>query len=396
MHQFGLSDVRGDTRVRAALGFPHVRETGMDDARGVFAAAERCYAAAAAPGLWPQAIDAIVELLRARHGFLHVESAGRSFNVHARVDAADVARLYAPEAMRIGAPLFGLIPHGVAVRSELLSDREFARSQAYNELFRPLGGFHSVHLRRPNPSQAFMVSICRGPRAPGFSVETTATLRALEPHIATALALHHRLDTAEGWSASLTRTLDRLETGVILTDAAARPLLANARATRILAERDGLSCTGAALAAAQPRVTQELRRAVQLAGGTGAEVSEQRLRLDRPSGRAPLLLAVAPIWRLDRSIAGLPSARVAVFITESDVSGAIDRTAVTDTFRLTQREADVALLLASGHDLIGVAAELGLTHSTVRSHLKRVFDKTDVHSQAALLALLRGFVAPSS
>jgi len=36
-----------------------------------------------------------------------------------------------------------------------------------------------------------------------------------------------------------------------------------------------------------------------------------------------------------------------------------------------------------------------LSHSTVRSHLKRVFDKTDVHSQAALLALLRGFVAPS-
>ena len=84
-----------------------------------------------------------------------------------------------------------------------------------------------------------------------------------------------------------------------------------------------------------------------------------------------------------------------MFITEADVSGAIDRTAVADTFRLTQREADVALLLAAGHDLIGVAAQLGLSHSTVRSHLKRVFDKTDVHSQAALLALLRGFVAPS-
>jgi DNA-binding CsgD family transcriptional regulator len=366
----------------------------MDDARGVLAAAEQCFAAAAAPDLWPQALDAVVELLGGEHGFLHVESAGGGFNVHARLDGAAVAHLYAPEAMRLGAPLYRLVPDGIAVRSEVLSDREFARSPAYNELFRPLGGFHSVHLRRPNPKQPFMVSVCRGLRAAEFSVDATATLRALEPHIATALALHHRLDTAEGWSASLARTLDRLETGVILTDAAARPLFANARAARILAEGDGLSCIGAALAAAPPRVTQELRRAVQLAGGAGAEIFEQRLRLPRPSGRAPLLLAVAPIWRLDRSIAGVPSARVAVFISESDVSGAIDRTAVADTFRLTQREADVALLLAAGHDLIGVAAELGLTHSTVRSHLKRVFDKTDVHSQAALFALLRGFVAP--
>jgi len=125
----------------------------MSDARGVLAAAVRCFAAAAAPDLWPQALDAIVELLGGEHGFLHVVSAGGGFNVHARLNGSDAARLYAPEAMRLGAPLYGLIPHGVAVRSEVLSDREFARSPAYNELFRPLGGFHSVHLRRPNPSR---------------------------------------------------------------------------------------------------------------------------------------------------------------------------------------------------------------------------------------------------
>jgi DNA-binding CsgD family transcriptional regulator len=30
----------------------------------------------------------------------------------------------------------------------------------------------------------------------------------------------------------------------------------------------------------------------------------------------------------------------------------------------------------------------------VRTHLKRVFHKTNVHSQTALVALIRGFVTP--
>jgi DNA-binding CsgD family transcriptional regulator len=362
----------------------------MDDTHGVLAAAERCYAAAAS-GSWPEALDAIVEALRGGHGFLHVTSAAGVFNACARVDERDVARLYTSESMRMCAPLFRLIPHGIAKRSDVISDHSFARSQTYSEFFRPL---HSLHLHRPYAG-ALALSICRPQHAPDFADEAMAKMRAIEPHVTTALALWHRLSAAEGRSDGLARTLDRLETGVILTDAAARPLFANARATRILSERDGLTCAGGALAAARRRETRELQCAVQFVAGASPEVSEQRLRLDRPSGRPPLLLAVLPIWRIDEGIAGLPAPRVAVFVDESDVSGTIDRSAVTDTFRLTRREADVALLLAAGHDLLGVAAQLGLGHSTVRSHLKRVFDKTDVHSQAALLALLRAFVVKS-
>ena len=120
------------------------------------------------------------------------------------------------------------------------------------------------------------------------------------------------------------------------------------------------------------------------------------MRLERPSGRAPLLLAVLPIWRLDMASAGLPAPRVAVFVTESDTTGTIDRIAVADTFRLTRRESDVAVLLAAGCDPRDIATRLGLGLSTVPSHLKRVFHKTDMHSQTALVALIRGFSAPSN
>jgi DNA-binding CsgD family transcriptional regulator len=374
----------------------------MDDARAVLGTAEQLYAAVAAPKLWPDALDALVEFIQGRHGFLHVGSQGGAFVAYARVDERDVLRLTSPEALRMSAPLHRLLPLGVATRNELVSDHEFARSQCYNELFRPLNGFHSIHLRQAEPARFFALTICRDRQADNFAAEETAKVRAIEPHLANALALCHRLGVAEHWTHGLARTLDRLGTGVILTDIAARPVFANARAMRIVSEDDGLSHQGDALAAATPAATQELRQALLRASrsGNGAEAGawngceEQQLCLARPSGRAPLLLAILPIWRLDVAIAGLPAPRVAVFVTEPDAPCAIDRSAVADTFRLTRREADVALLLAAGCDLPDIAARLGLGLSTVRSHLKRVFYKTDVHSQGALAALVRGFVAP--
>jgi len=374
----------------------------MDHARAVLAAAERLYAAVAMPELWPGALDAVVDSIRGGHGFLHAGAAGPTLVTHARVDERDVARVTTPEALLMSEPFHRRIPIGVITRNEFVSDADFARSRCYNELFRPLHGFHSVHLYQANAASFFTLTICRDRHADNFSAEELAQVRAVEPHLATALALRHRLGIAEQWSHGLASTLDRLDTGVILTDAAARPVFANARARQILSAGDGLSHQGDALIATTPVATQRLRQALMCASGArnGAHdgVSrnggEQQLRLERPSGRAPLLLTILPIWRLDLAAGGLPAPRAAVFVTEADTPRAIDRSAVADTFRLTRREAEVALLLAAGCDLADIAARLGLGINTVRTHLKRVFHKTDVHSQTALMALIRGFAAP--
>jgi DNA-binding CsgD family transcriptional regulator len=349
----------------------------------------------AVPQLWPRALDAILALARGGHGFLHIVSADGAFESHARVDERDVARIYAPEALSLFEPLMRLVRPGITMRNEFVSDHDFARSQAYNELVRPLGGFHSVHLRLMSPTYVATLSLCRGRQFDNFAVEESAILRALEPHLATAIALHQRLGNAERWSHGLARVLDRLDTGVILADATARTVFVNARAERVMSESDGLSCDGFALAAATPAATQELRQAMLRASRVrDHQPAEQQLRLERPSGRAPLLLTVLPLGRLDLAIAGTGAPSVGVFVTEADAAGSIDRSAVADTFRLTQREADVALMLAAGHDLAEIATRLDVGLSTVRSHLKHLFNKTDAHSQAALVALIRGFVAP--
>jgi DNA-binding CsgD family transcriptional regulator len=82
---------------------------------------------------------------------------------------------------------------------------------------------------------------------------------------------------------------------------------------------------------------------------------------------------------------------VVIFITEPDASPVIDSEALADSYRLTRREAEIATLLAGGANIETIAVRLSLAVGTVRFNLKRVFEKTGARSQAAVVALARGF-----
>lgn len=60
----------------------------------------------------------------------------------------------------------------------------------------------------------------------------------------------------------------------------------------------------------------------------------------------------------------------------------------TETFALSPAQSALAERLASGHDLASAASELGVSVNTVRTQLRRMFEKTSTHSQAGLISLL--------
>ena len=67
--------------------------------------------------------------------------------------------------------------------------------------------------------------------------------------------------------------------------------------------------------------------------------------------------------------------------------------AVEQTLRrapLTPRERDVVSLLVAGSSTRDIAAETGLTVSTVNTYLKRIFSKLGVHSRVELIARMAG------
>jgi DNA-binding CsgD family transcriptional regulator/PAS domain-containing protein len=307
------------------------------------------------------------------------------------IDVTEVARSRTIEAMQVVAPLLGAVPQGVSMRTQLVSDDDFLRSVAFNEFVKPAGGFYSLQLSSNGADRAMLLTLCRPQSAGNFSHEDAAALRLIAPHIQTAVALQYRLQTLELRHAGLARLIDRMNVGAILTDGTGKPLLLNGRAEKIVAKGDSLIVDANGLAATTPAATRQLRDAIAAASRSTA--LEQRLHLERPA-RAPLLLNILPMWRLGVELAGIVAPRVAVMIGEADAPRPIDRVAFGDTYRLTTRECEIAVLLGDGLDPQSIAMQLGIGIGTVRHHLKHVFEKTSARNQVALVALMRGFTDP--
>jgi DNA-binding CsgD family transcriptional regulator len=61
---------------------------------------------------------------------------------------------------------------------------------------------------------------------------------------------------------------------------------------------------------------------------------------------------------------------------------------------LTPREADVAFLAASGYACLNIAADLGISEHTVRTHLKRIYRKLGVSSRVSLALAIGALMTP--
>jgi DNA-binding CsgD family transcriptional regulator len=376
------------------------------DSPAMHEALARLYGAVMAPAEWPAALESVIELLGADHAIAFAVGPDDSapFLACSRMDTWHAARFPTPECLRIGEPFLRLLPPGRVVSSaNVVSDDDLERALYYQELIRPAKAFYSLNARVDVPARAAaFVNFCRSRNGGAFDNRAEKTLQAMLPHFGAALELMHRLQAVRQQNESLLQLLDQLDSGVILVGAAAEPSFINSQAMRILAEADGLMLGPTGLLAATSAATGQLRQAI--AGVRGlydgrsrpdpAAEPQMRLRLPRLSHRPPLLLSLYPIWRLDGATASIPRPSVGIFVTEPDACGRIDRDALADAFRLTPHEAAVADLLASGHDLKAAARALLIGIGTARNHLKHVFEKTDTHSQARLMAVLRGFVGP--
>lgn len=97
----------------------------------------------------------------------------------------------------------------------------------------------------------------------------------------------------------------------------------------------------------------------------------------------------APDGRPNVARAGLPS-------EEQSGAGDIDDVllerarSLAQAYGLTERETQVAALIARGHSKARVAEQLGLKESTVKTHAKNVYAKLDISSREELMEKLEG------
>ena len=233
-----------------------------------------------------------------------------------------------------------------------------------------------------------VVSVSRPYSQGEFDAAQTRLFAALIPHLQRAVQLGLRLAALDGPPTSSAEMLNRLPHAVLLVDAGARVIFANQAAARMLGAGNGLSLDRDSLKAETTEDTRRLRQTIadcaqpaNELGGAGG-----RFRLSRRD-RGPLTMLVIP-HRTQVTWIDILRPTAILFITEAEQAAVRRSERFSRDFGLTRAEAVFAVEISKGDGLQATASRLGVSLTTVRTHLAHVFDKTGTRRQAELVRLM--------
>jgi DNA-binding CsgD family transcriptional regulator len=176
----------------------------------------------------------------------------------------------------------------------------------------------------------------------------------------------------------LLAALDWLPAAALLVERYGRIVLANQRAQRYLDRRAGIRESDGRLRCEYSQSNARLDSArVELSGKNARAPIAVTAR--RSDGGRPLELLISPVP------GGGP---VLVFAFDPEEGADSSQALARQLYGLSERESEVAHAVVTGRTLAEIARSLHVDKETVRSHLKRVFEKTHTSRQAELVRLL--------
>lgn len=287
------------------------------------------------------------------------------------------------------------INRGVVTDRDVVSDEEIESDPFYSDYLRRYGlKYFAASIVSPDPRVEVGVSVQRATGREPYSDGELDIVGRLGQHIEKSLRLSMAVMESRLVAEGLAVALQRMGAGVFVLDSLGRVVFSNSAAERSLG--DGLELIDGRLRIEAMSACEAIDNAlVALAAGDArmslAETSPilvPRQRADRP-----LVLYMLPVTSVPIEAGQLlGNARVIVLVMDSDAGSPPDPSLIRDIMGLTLGEARVASLVGTGLPPREVAARLGIAEETVRTVLKRVFEKVGVSRQSELTALLTRLV----
>jgi len=236
----------------------------------------------------------------------------------------------------------------------------------------------------------------RGEKALHYQQGEISLFKLLAPHVCRTLAISDALDIRALRSEMLERTLDGLVAGVFLTTRDGRVVYMNAAAERQIRTGNSIRIVNNRISPTDPAARAALSKAIDAASrdDIDMDMSEHSLAMPDIDG-AGYVATLLPVDRGQRRGVVAPfAASVAVFTQDPVQAPLMPGEAFARLYRLTGAELRVLLALAQGLGGKEAADMLGIGEPTVRTHLQRIFAKTDTSRQADLLRLLHNSTPP--
>ena len=282
--------------------------------------------------------------------------------------------------------------------TDLCTEEELKTSVVYNELLVRGHARNAIHVRLDGPNGSRIVWVVHDPvDGDGWSSAQLDSIRHLLPHLRQCIRVQQALAGAGALGETLEGLLDTTGLGIVQLDGRGRIVAANDRARDVLRTGRGLFDEGGFLYARTPEDDGELQglltRALPPFGAQGAGGSTL---VRRSAALPPLVLHVNPVGRQETDSRVWPVAALVVVVDPASGTD-IDPRVAAVALGLTGMESRVAVLLARGMSVRGIAAATGRNESTIRSHVKHMFTKHRLSRQADLVRLVLSLAgAPES
>jgi DNA-binding CsgD family transcriptional regulator len=216
------------------------------------------------------------------------------------------------------------------------------------------------------------------------------------PHVRRALLISKLIDLPKTEAAAFADMLDGLSAGLFLVSANGAIVHANASGRSLVRDRRCLLSRGG-----QPwdcRPSGESLVARNICGGGARRCFARRegnCGAARSQDGERYVAHVLPLTAGTRRKTGTPYAAVgAVFVRKAELDLQSPFEAIAQDFRLTPGELRVLFGIVDIGGVPQVASVLGISETTVKTHLQRLFEKTTTSRQADLVKLVAGYSNP--
>jgi DNA-binding CsgD family transcriptional regulator/PAS domain-containing protein len=273
---------------------------------------------------------------------------------------------------------------------------ELSEGRFFREVLRPFGLLDIIWfpaLRTGGRMASIHAS--RTEKASYYQEREISLFKLLSPHVCRVLAISDALDIRALRSEMLEKTLDGLVAGVFLTARDGRVVYMNAAAERQIKTGNSIRIVNNRVFPTDPATRAALSKAIDEAARNEIEESEHSLAIPDADGGPGYVATLLPVEGGQRRDTIAPfAASVAVFTKDPIEAPLMPGEAFARLYKLTGGELRVVLALAQGLGAKEAADMLGISESTVRTHLQRIFSKTDTVRQSDLLRLLQNSTPP--
>jgi DNA-binding CsgD family transcriptional regulator len=297
----------------------------------------------------------------------------RQFDPMSAIQLSDVGRVYSTE--------------------DWVPIEDFRKGRFYQEWARPQGLEDAVNALLDRSAEGvchFSLMTAGGP----VDQSLRQAMHAIVPHLRRAILLGQTLLGETTTAAPIVDMLDALKTATFLLDARGNITHSNMSGQDLLYRNDFLRSVLGRLVASDPNIHRTIREAI--ASCPESTITEENIALPFVAKNGDRFVGhLVPLTAGRRRQTGIAyDATAALFVSKASLDLKNAPQIIRRIFKLTPAELRVFLAIAEIGGVAETAKSLDIAETTVKTHLSRIFTKTDTGRQADLVRLLAAFSSP--